>query len=277
MKFANLLKFCVLLTLATSIHGQFFPSIIYLITTVLIRIQFFALPSFLNSKNKCDSLLNEFAIAISDFERCAIQKAVPVTLCSNCLNQYIANLQNFRELISTHDDNNVQMNCGDHFIDQNSLNIVYKRYMNSRDLWNSGHCTSKPFMNSRQKQKFKSKSILYPFIFQDCFTAACNPDKMSTVDNITRLCQPNANIVQIKTDIEHLKVCIDESAQKKDDVCKSCAQNHTQLEHHLEQLMSVGAGVCFEIIDVVISFLFVKKLAHHSSSSMVAIVLCIAG
>lgn len=98
-----------------------------------------------NSKNKCDILRNEFANAISDLERCAIQKAVPVTLCSDCLNLYITNLQSFRELIGTQDDNNVRMNCGDHFIDQNSLNILYKRYMSSRDLWNSGHCTSKSF------------------------------------------------------------------------------------------------------------------------------------
>lgn len=129
-------------------------------------------------------------------------------------------------------------------------------------------------MNSKQKSKLKLKSIFYPLIFQDCFTAACNPDKMSTVDNITRICQPNANIVQIKSNIANLKVCIDESARKKDDVCKSCAQNHTQLENHLEQLMSGGAGVCFEIIDVVISFLFARKM---SSLFKLAIVLCIAG
>lgn len=75
---------------------------------------------------------------------------------------------------------------------------------------------------------------------------------MTTTDNITEICQPNANVGQIKTKIEQLNGCINESERKKGDVCKQCAQNHTQLENHLEQLMSGGAGVCFEIIDVVI-------------------------
>lgn len=88
-------------------------------------------------------------------------------------------------------------------------------------------------------------------LISDCFVATCNPDKMTTTDNITQICQPNANVGQIKTKIEHLRGCIDECDKKKGDVCKQCAQNHTQLENHLEQLMSLGAGVCFEIIDVV--------------------------
>lgn len=108
-------------------------------------------------------------------------------------------------------------------------------------------------------------------IFQDCFVATCNPDKMTTADNIGEICQPNANVEQIKAKIQNLKVCIDESDQKKGDICKDCCENHTQLENHLEQLMSGRAGVCFEIIDVVISFLFFNESAHYSNEFLLYI------
>lgn len=85
----------------------------------------------------------------------------------------------------------------------------------------------------------------------DCFVATCDPDKMTTTDNINQICQPNANVGQIQTKIDNLNACINDSFSKKGDLCKDCAQNHTQLENHLEQLISKGAGVCFEIIDMV--------------------------
>lgn len=75
---------------------------------------------------------------------------------------------------------------------------------------------------------------------------------MSTTDNITEICQPNTNVGLINTKIDNLRACIDEIDKKKGDVCKECAQNYTQLENHMEQLMSGGAGVCFQIIDTVI-------------------------
>lgn len=80
--------------------------------------------------------------SLIEFERCAISNAVPVEFCTKCIQHYVKAMQQFNLLIGTKDDATKRTFCGDHYINQDSLNILLQRYRSAKDLWNSGACTS---------------------------------------------------------------------------------------------------------------------------------------
>lgn len=94
------------------------------------------------TKSECTVLRNALDESIKLFNQCTMINAVPVKMCSNCIESYVLVVQGFRDLESTPDPFAVRTRCVDHFMNQDSLNIIWKQYENSRNLWNEAACTS---------------------------------------------------------------------------------------------------------------------------------------
>lgn len=80
---------------------------------------------------------------LKSFDICAVQHGVPVTMCSACVGPYIENLRAFQDLITNTDPKSVRERCIDHFMNHDTLNVLWTEYQGSRNLWNSAACTSK--------------------------------------------------------------------------------------------------------------------------------------
>lgn len=91
---------------------------------------------------ECEKLRNLFVEALIHFEHCAIHNAVPVNMCNQCVVLYVEMLQTFHELRSTFNPKSVHELCSDEFMGHDTLDIVWRRYQSSRDLWNSASCNS---------------------------------------------------------------------------------------------------------------------------------------
>lgn len=179
-----------------------------------------------------------------EFERCTIQNAVPVLFCEKCIDHYVSNLQSFIDLIKTPDNDNHRILCGEHFMDQDALNIVRQQYLHSRQIWDNGRCTSKIFSFYVQFQKKKKRNNW----FLDCFVPECDPDKITAGTNVSVICKPSQDVIKMKSFINDFNTCIQQSDANRTDVCTECQSKHNLITDHLK---STESKVCFEIIDMV--------------------------
>lgn len=72
-----------------------------------------------------------------------LENAVPVRVCRSCVALYVENVQAFRNLTLVSDPKVPRKRCSDHFMNQDTLNVVWQRYQSSRNLWDNAACTSK--------------------------------------------------------------------------------------------------------------------------------------
>lgn len=85
---------------------------------------------------------NEYGQNLVDFEHCALDNAVPVTICSQCLTFYVQTVIAFRNLAISVDPKSVRDRCINRFTSHDSLNTFWHQYQNARNLWNDALCTS---------------------------------------------------------------------------------------------------------------------------------------
>lgn len=55
----------------------------------------------------------------------------------------------------------------------------------------------------------------------------------------------------MQNDTQNLQDCLQESDQKRGDVCKDCLKSFDQLKNQYNQLHRNPNGICFEVVDQV--------------------------
>lgn len=211
------------------------------------------------TKDPCVKLRNELAQAMTQFQHCSIEYAVPVTMCHNCIAFYVPIVLTFKNFTTFNDPKTVRAKCSDRYMNQNALDIVWRQYQSSRDLWNSASCTSGWTIDKKLRQQLCAKVFLqsfwfcFVFIFTsvECFVDRCDPDKITnaTDDQIASLCQPNKQIVYLQNLTTTLQNCLNQSDNRVGDACKDCATAFNALDgsYHAFQ----GDEICFEAVDQV--------------------------
>lgn len=81
--------------------------------------------------------MHTFAQYASDLTKCSIMYARPITLCENCIKEYMSFRAQYQELLTA------VMNgtsCKSMFISQDRLDVVLEYHDNILSIWDKGHC-----------------------------------------------------------------------------------------------------------------------------------------
>uniref|UniRef100_A0A4D5RN18 Osteopetrosis-associated transmembrane protein 1 n=1 Tax=Ixodes scapularis TaxID=6945 RepID=A0A4D5RN18_IXOSC len=87
----------------------------------------------------CTLLLVTIANVTSVFERCALMRARPFTMCESCVNEYGVAVRIFDQLQKNLTDPTMKL-CKDEFFSSAKFSVVYKTIVHIRDLWQSASC-----------------------------------------------------------------------------------------------------------------------------------------
>lgn len=113
--------------------SKLFDKTIHIKEMVVCRISHNIQDTNYMNESKCTGILDEFADAASNFTKCSIKHARPVTLCAECINQYVAFHDIYQKLI-TNDT------CKSSLISNDRLDAVLVYHDNILAVWVKGNC-----------------------------------------------------------------------------------------------------------------------------------------
>ncbi|CAB3243068.1 unnamed protein product [Arctia plantaginis] len=162
----------------------------------------------------CTTIVNAFAQYASDLTRCSIMYARPITLCENCIKEYMNFHTKYQELLTTVVNGT---SCKSMFISQDRLDAVLEYHDNILSIWDKGHCNA-------------------------CYDWS-NP-AAPTLSNQT---------VHFNTLYKETNNCIQKyTAENKSEVCNKCMQEYLQLDDYYKTLSEDAVGVdsiCMDVFD----------------------------
>ncbi|XP_028169692.1 osteopetrosis-associated transmembrane protein 1 [Ostrinia nubilalis] len=165
---------------------------------------------------ECTTILKLLAHSASDFTLCSITNAKPITLCKNCITDYLAFSNTYHNLTTTIINGT---SCGSLFISQDRFDVVLEFHDRITDIWNKGHC-------------------------DDCF------------DFSEGAAKPSNNTMKFNKMFEDTINCInsnlDPTSNNTDEVCVQCMQSYLALDMFYKTLSKDSIGVdtvCMDTVD----------------------------
>ncbi|ENN81515.1 hypothetical protein YQE_02044, partial [Dendroctonus ponderosae] len=183
------------------------PYIVLTVVTLSLNLALARLNPEPSIDPNCTSVRDLFANASSDFIQCAIDHSRPITLCADCVQEYLDVLNSYNN-ISKASDNGTS--CLNSFVNLDRLGIVHTLYENSVNLWTRAKCyecfalangTNTP-IPSDISHVFQS---LYQD-FQDCVNRSREDDCTKCMDTYVKL---QNYFLSISNENEKIGVCMD--------------------------------------------------------------------
>lgn len=198
----------------------------------------------------CTNLLQTIAEVTSRFERCALMKAQPFTMCVNCATLYGNAIGIFYQLETNTTDPAMRL-CQDQFFSSSKVSIVDKTFKHIQDLWKSASCDG-------------------------CFQ---NPVK----GNGTHVVRNETVIFNEK--LAQMNRCVNESEAKSKnltDLCIICEQPYRDLNTFYNGLVQEGDGnICFDMVDAMNATRFLWSShfcsVHHYQNTPAFVVAGVVG
>lgn len=107
--------------------------------------------------SKCSTSMHLFIEAAVQFERCSMKNAVPATICSFCLTDYLYLLRKYNEFVKDSDVKYFGTSCASEVTDQNRLNIIPNHLAAIKNLWNVANCASKLDWENKPLYRFETE------------------------------------------------------------------------------------------------------------------------
>jgi hypothetical protein len=181
--------------------------------------------SVVNSEENCTLLKDSFANSTAEFISCAIYNSRPITMCENCVQQYINILEDYNNMKKILDN---ETYCIDKFINLDRLQIIQTLYSSSYNLWNDAKCY--------ECYKFENGTLT-----------------------------PNKSIQTTTFNKYHEKYthCINQRTINDTTICKTCMEDYLNLDNYYTSISNENEkiGVCMDIVDVVKISINLKDMA----------------
>ncbi|XP_077487287.1 osteopetrosis-associated transmembrane protein 1 [Amblyomma americanum] len=199
----------------------------------------------------CTNLLQTIAEVTSRFERCALMKAQPFTMCVNCATLYGNAIGIFYQLETNTTDPGTRL-CQDQFFSSSKVSIVDKTFKHIHDLWKSASCDG-------------------------CFQHPVKGNGTHVVRNETIMF--NEKLVQMNK-------CINQSEAKSKnltDLCIICERPYRDLNTFYNGLVqeSKDGNICFDMVDAMNATRFLWSShfcsVHHYQNAPAFVVAGVVG
>jgi hypothetical protein len=184
------------------------------ILSILVLTHLLLNMSVVNSEENCTLLKDSFANSTAEFISCAIYNSRPITMCENCVQQYINILEDYNNMKKILDN---ETYCIDKFINLDRLQIIQTVYSSSYNLWNDAKCY--------ECYKFENGTLT-----------------------------PNKSIQTTTFNKYHEKYthCINQRTINDTTICKTCMEDYLNLDNYYTSISNENEkiGVCMDIVDV---------------------------
>ncbi|KAG0412420.1 hypothetical protein HPB47_010431 [Ixodes persulcatus] len=167
----------------------------------------------------CTLLLVTIANVTSVFERCALMRSRPFTMCESCVNEYGVAVRIFDQLQKNLTDPTMKL-CKDEFFSSAKFSVVYKTIVHIRDLWQSASCAG-------------------------CFERQLSSDGGYTVSNDT---------IIFNRKLHEMNECVNRSeseSKNRTNLCIICDGPYRDLNRFYNGLVraSKDGNICFDMVD----------------------------
>ncbi|XP_026751156.1 osteopetrosis-associated transmembrane protein 1 [Galleria mellonella] len=163
----------------------------------------------------CTELLNNFAQSASNFTLCSIKNAWPVTLCKECIDQYVMFKSKYDELLKTVENGT---SCKTIYISHDRLDAVLEYYNGILNVWEKGNCNA-------------------------CYDwSGPVPVLSNDTKHFDKMFKETMNCIATNSTTTNMS----------DEVCERCMQSYLQLDLFYRSLSKDSIGldsVCFDIVD----------------------------